>query len=141
LSGDNWKRYPRNMLFARCISNAARWFCPSVFGGPVYTPDELGAAVDPEEGNVIDVSPEPANVARVKVTISRQQQEELEQLLLRKGADAAKLRSYYQVESLDDLTPEQLDEAVGLLRSRPDVPRVPEAPGPANDQDKIGEQR
>ena len=33
--------YPRNMLFARAMSNGARWFCPGVFGGPVYTPEEL----------------------------------------------------------------------------------------------------
>jgi len=25
---DNWKNYPRNMLFARALSNGARWFCP-----------------------------------------------------------------------------------------------------------------
>lgn len=25
---DNWKNYPRNMLFARAISNGARWYCP-----------------------------------------------------------------------------------------------------------------
>jgi hypothetical protein len=36
-----WKSYPKNMLFARAMSNGARWYCPSVFGGPVYTPDEV----------------------------------------------------------------------------------------------------
>lgn len=42
-----WEKYPRNMLFARAISNGARWYCPDVFGGAVYTPDELsGDAVD-----------------------------------------------------------------------------------------------
>jgi len=44
------------MLFARAISNGAKWFCPDIFGGPVYTPDELGAEVD-EEGDIIDVTP------------------------------------------------------------------------------------
>jgi hypothetical protein len=40
----NWRKYPRNMLFARAISNAVRWFCPNVFAGcAVYPPDELGA--------------------------------------------------------------------------------------------------
>jgi len=54
LSGDNWTKYPRNMFFARAISNGAKWFCPDIFGGPVYTPDELGAAVDGETGEIID---------------------------------------------------------------------------------------
>lgn len=55
---DNWKKYPRNMLFARAISNGQKWYAPDVYNGvTVYTPDELGASVD-EEGNIIDVKPE-----------------------------------------------------------------------------------
>lgn len=53
-SNDNWRKFPRNMLFARAISNGAKWFCPDLSGGPLYTPDELGAAVDGETGEVID---------------------------------------------------------------------------------------
>lgn len=50
----NMDKFPRNMLFARAISNGIKWFCPDVFNGsPVYTPEELGAAVN-EEGEVID---------------------------------------------------------------------------------------
>ena len=64
----NLDKFPRNMLFARAMSNGVRWFCPDVFAGaPVYTPEELGAAVN-EDGEVIDVQtvavkviePEPA---------------------------------------------------------------------------------
>lgn len=54
LSGDNWSKFRRNMHFARAMSNGAKWFCPDVFAGPVYTPDELGAAVDAETGEIID---------------------------------------------------------------------------------------
>lgn len=66
LSGDNWNKYPRNMNFARAISNGAKWYCPDVFGGPIYTPDELGAVVDGETGEVIDMPAvdmtQPANI-------------------------------------------------------------------------------
>lgn len=52
----NMDKYPRNMLFARAISNGAKWYTPGIFGGaPVYTPDELGADVD-EDGNIIEGS-------------------------------------------------------------------------------------
>jgi hypothetical protein len=61
LGGDNWKKYPRNMLFARAMSNGAKWYCADVFGGPVYTPDELGAPVDGETGEVIDMPAAPAD--------------------------------------------------------------------------------
>jgi len=61
LSGkDNWQKYPRNMLFSRALSNGARWYCPDVFSGVTpYTPEELGAEVDGETGDVIDVTPTP----------------------------------------------------------------------------------
>ncbi len=49
----NMSKFPRNMLFARAMSNGARWYCPDVFGGPIYTPDELGATVN-DEGEVIE---------------------------------------------------------------------------------------
>jgi hypothetical protein len=37
---DVWKNYPRNMLFARALSNACRWYCPEVIQG-YYTYEEL----------------------------------------------------------------------------------------------------
>ena len=52
----NMDKYPKNMLFARAISNGAKWYTPGIFGGaPVYTPDELGADVD-EDGAIIEGS-------------------------------------------------------------------------------------
>lgn len=56
-NGDNWRKFPRNMMWARAISNGAKWFTPDVFAGPVYTPDELGERVDGETGEPIDVTP------------------------------------------------------------------------------------
>jgi len=28
---DNWKKHPKNMLFARAMSNGAKWYCADVF--------------------------------------------------------------------------------------------------------------
>jgi hypothetical protein len=48
----NLGKFPRNMLFARAMSNGVRWYCPDVFyGNTVYAPEELGATVD-DDGNV-----------------------------------------------------------------------------------------
>ena len=53
LNKDNWRKWPRNMYFARALSNGQKWYAPDVFNGAtVYTPDELGARVD-EEGNAV----------------------------------------------------------------------------------------
>lgn len=70
LSNPTWKNYPRNMLLARALSNGARWFCPDVFGGAIYTPDELGAEVDGETGDVIEHVPaaRPAPAATANMT-------------------------------------------------------------------------
>lgn len=37
---DVWKNYPKNMLFARAISNGVRWFCPEIISG-YYTTEEI----------------------------------------------------------------------------------------------------
>lgn len=37
----NMDKYPKNMLFARAMSNGQKWYCPDVFSGPVYTPEEM----------------------------------------------------------------------------------------------------
>lgn len=64
-SKDNWQKYPSDMLFARAISRGARRFAPGIFGGaPVYTPDELGADVDPDgyvDPDAHDPSPDDFN--------------------------------------------------------------------------------
>lgn len=58
----NMGKFPRNMLFARAISNGIKWYCPDVFNGnTTYVPEELGATVD-DEGNVLSV-PETAQNA------------------------------------------------------------------------------
>ena len=55
---DNWKKYPRNMLFSRALSNGARWYCPDVYSGVTpYTPEELGADIDGDTGEIINVTP------------------------------------------------------------------------------------
>ncbi len=53
IAGDTYSKFPRNMLYARAMSNGAKWFTPDVFAGPVYTPDELGAQVDGETGEIL----------------------------------------------------------------------------------------
>jgi len=48
--GDNYRRFPRNMLFARALSNGARFVCPHILAG-VYVREELGEA--PDEGDIV----------------------------------------------------------------------------------------
>lgn len=50
----NLDRFPRNMLFARAMSNGAKWYCADIFAGGVYTPDELGAVVQYSDNGEIE---------------------------------------------------------------------------------------
>lgn len=60
----NMGKFPRNMLFARAMSNGVKWFCADVFNGvAVYTPDEMGATVDYETGEIIESAPQPGKDA------------------------------------------------------------------------------
>lgn len=76
---DNWKNYPKAMMFARCVSNGVRSYCPDVFSGMlVYTPDELNARVS-ADGSVIDIDPgtgEVTNMPEQKTSATAKQKEE-----------------------------------------------------------------
>lgn len=40
-----WKNYPRNMLFARALSNGVKWFCPDASRG-YQTAEEMSDVID-----------------------------------------------------------------------------------------------
>lgn len=51
----NLEKFPKNMLFARAISNGVKWYCPDVFSGPVYTPEEMSQeTIDTEYEEIVD---------------------------------------------------------------------------------------
>lgn len=52
-SKDNYKGYSSDMLFARALARAQRRYAPDIWGGPVYTPEELGAKTD-DDGAVVE---------------------------------------------------------------------------------------
>lgn len=59
---DVWKKYPKNMLFARAMSNGVKWYAPDATNGvPVYVEGEIpeqamlnaGAGEPPEDGDAV----------------------------------------------------------------------------------------
>lgn len=49
----NIDKFPKNMLFARAISNGVKWFTPDVFAGPVYVPEEMEVLVEDTAHTVV----------------------------------------------------------------------------------------
>jgi hypothetical protein len=135
----NMEKFARNMLFARAVSNAVKWYCPDIFDvGAVYTPEEMGATVD-EDGYIIE------SVPRQQVAIIEQplQQSSLESSFdtatdnaeqraalsnaigkhkQRLSLDVTELKkishSRYNKQSSVDLTLEQLDDFAAYLANQ-----------------------
>lgn len=106
-SKDNWKKYPRNMLFARAISNGQKWFAPDVFNGvTVYTPDEIGAVVD-DEGNIVEVV---AQDVTPKKTIRERYTELFNEAL------EVSVENISQWQTTDNMTDNEIIELGRLLR-------------------------
>ena len=49
----NIDKFPKNMLFARAISNGVKWYCPDIFSGPVYVPEEMATVTTEEATHVV----------------------------------------------------------------------------------------
>jgi hypothetical protein len=125
--GDNWKKYPRNMLFARAMSNGAKWYCPDVFGGPVYTPDELEprAKFDPESDEMVLPPVVEAEVVEPEESASAGDlHAEVAALVSETGTDLSKLLAHYGVADIKDLSPDQAAEAIKVLTVRKSAAQV-----------------
>jgi hypothetical protein len=134
-----WTQHPRNMLFARALSNGAKWYAPDVFAGPIYTPDELGAVVD-SEGDVISV-PEPQVVSMPDKPVIRPEDQNGPGAQALSGRDAldalAKdfsddeiatvLRDQLGVKAYSDLTPEVYQQARLILEASKTFGAEPES--------------
>jgi len=62
----NMPKFPRNMLYARAMSNGGKWFVPGIFGGsPIYVEGELSPVqddsygVDIVTGEIVEPEPTP----------------------------------------------------------------------------------
>lgn len=87
-----WKQYPKNLLYARTISNLTKMLCPEVLGGAVYLPDEIpgGCEVNPETLEPINVDtaiPENVIDAEIDIEPTNKQVKELRARVLSNNLD------------------------------------------------------
>jgi hypothetical protein len=112
LSGDNWTKYKRNMLFARALSNGAKWYCPDVFAGHTpYLPDELDTrATVTDDGSYLVES-----VAVVEPATDPEQLAEILRLCAQVGQDQKILAATLGATDLGHLSPEKTARAIQFL--------------------------
>jgi hypothetical protein len=60
----NTDKFPRNMLFARAMSNGVKWYTPDVFAGPVYVPEEM-ESVGHINGSIYDIAADSWKTKRI----------------------------------------------------------------------------
>jgi hypothetical protein len=48
----NLDKFPKNMLFARAMSNGVKWFTPDIYDVPVYVPEEMEHLSQPQQATV-----------------------------------------------------------------------------------------
>jgi hypothetical protein len=60
----NTDKFPRNMLFARAMSNGVKWYTPDVFAGPVYVPEEM-ESVGHINGSIYDIAADAWKTKRI----------------------------------------------------------------------------
>lgn len=121
LSNPTWKKYPRNMLFARALSNGQKWYAPDVScGTPIYTPDEMG--IDEEEDGT-PIFDAPKNNKKLPVLksspkTSKALSDELLELIKDTGAEEETLLRHYGVGSISELGDDAAGAAIKLLKVR-----------------------
>lgn len=63
----NLDKFPKNMLFARAMSNGVKWYVPDIYETPVYVPEEMDFANETHNTPAIDVTAE-INTAVAKLS-------------------------------------------------------------------------
>lgn len=50
----NIDRFPKNMLFARAMSNGVKWYTPDIYESPVYVPEEMESVTIDASAEVVE---------------------------------------------------------------------------------------
>jgi hypothetical protein len=109
-----WKAYPRNMLFARALSNGARWFCAGIFGGSIYNHEELGIAVD-EDGRAIE---DEVGGGAGNELCTRDQRQEIARLVEAVGDSMPGFLAQIGIKLLDELSQYEAVKEIKKLEKR-----------------------
>lgn len=136
----NMGKFPRNMLFARAISNGIRWYCPDVFDAPVYTPEEL----DSYEGSDSEPTTLDAEIVEEDTQPDRQRQKGISDAQRKRLFAIAKnngwkipqlkqvLADEWEIQSTSDISPDQYELVCEYFEriAAPTLDDAPQSPPP-----------
>lgn len=112
-----WTQYPRQMLRARAISEVCRQGASDALSGVIYTPEELGAAVDEDEhvihAQVVEDTQKPDFPRTVTSPPQRHKQPQQEP-----AASAQQVETLHAWQTRLQITGDQLDATVEYVTGR-----------------------
>lgn len=120
---DNYKKQARTMLFWRAVTMGARMHCPEIFGGAIYTPDELtgGRVAEP----LLVEAPARALPAPTAPVRTEQDRDPADRLMHHMG-DVVKLmsgselaRDNFLKQAADVFGAAEVEEAVAKVEAEP----------------------
>jgi hypothetical protein len=123
----NWKSYPSDMCFARALSRGSRRYCPHLFRGSVYTPDEVSAGEVIEasfvEATTPDAAADPFEGETLPGDEVRDDEAERFAAILADAPSTKLLRDYedYFDGHAESLSPEQLEVLAAWLKCRENI--------------------
>ncbi len=124
--GSLWKKYPKNMLFNRAISNGAKWFCPDLFNGQtVYTTEELDVLPEPEF--IIETSPEGPPPNEIEILIR--------DMLAASPPDTIAMMKENRLKLGYEGQMNVADITLWLVEKRKNIEAPPEPPPPPNENE------
>jgi hypothetical protein len=102
----NMDKFPKNMLFARAMSNGVRWYTPDVFTSPVYTPEEMQGVT--EDVTHEDVTP-PVTVTQKQLLGDKPFTQAIERI------KAGELELIDKLKEAYELTEDQLNKILEVI--------------------------
>lgn len=114
LGKETWQKYPRNLYFARALSNGARWYCAGIFGGSIYNHEELGIAVD-EDGRAVEGE---AGGGAGNELCTRDQRQEIILLVEANGDSMPGFLAQLGIKLLDELSQYEAAKEIKNLEKR-----------------------
>lgn len=111
---DVWRKYPKSMLFCRCLTAGARMYCPDVTVFPIYTSEELGGEAHADD-ILEDEKSQGASIPSSGVSI--EDRFNLLNTCASKGVDIRRLLKNIGAQSVESLTEPEYKRATQFLNS------------------------
>lgn len=111
-SKEVWIKYPKSMLFSRCLTAGARIYCPDITVFPIYTSEELGG--EPVADDLLEEEKTQKTFTAAS-GVSVEDRYKLLSLCAERGIAWGKVQKNMGIVSLDSISAEQYSAALKFV--------------------------